>query len=119
MLPPELVADALAECHIGVCSYLLNEQTHQTLPGKLFEYMAVGLPILTSARKPVVRIVKDEQCGIIYDSREPKEIAQKIIKLVDNKNLMRKMGERSKTAISRRYNQQANMDVLKHVLKES
>ncbi len=109
LLPPEDVADALAECHIGICSYLLNEQTHQTLPGKLFEYMAVGLPVVTSARRPVVRIIEQEQCGIIYYSRDPKEIANSILALVTDRKLMQKMSDRSKRAISQRYNPKVNI----------
>lgn len=116
MLPPDDVADALAECHIGVCAYLLNEQTHQTLPGKLFEYMALGIPVLSSARKPVVKIIEKEKCGIIYYSREPEEIAQKIITFIENSELRKKMGERSRLAILERYNQGRNKDVLKNVL---
>ncbi|RLE43896.1 hypothetical protein DRJ22_06400 [Candidatus Woesearchaeota archaeon] len=116
MLPPENVPKALAKCDIGVCSYLLNEQTHQTLPGKLFEYMAVGLPILSSARKPVVRIIEETGSGLIYRSRKPEDIAEKILELISNRNRMEEMGRKGREAVLRRYNWKTNLDKLNRVL---
>ena len=116
MLPPSQLAEALVDCDIGVCSYLINEQTNQTLPGKLFEYMSVGLPILSSERKPVVRIIEKERCGVLYYSRECKEIATKIISMIKHSSEMIEMGKRGHIAILREYNWKTNLCVLEHVL---
>jgi len=116
MLPPEEVAGALAECDIGICSYLLNEQTHQTLPGKLFEYMAAGLPVVSSARKPVERIVEETGCGFIYKSRKPEEIAKVILELAVNKKKRISMGRNGHEAVLRRYNWKSNLDILRSIL---
>lgn len=118
MLEPENVAEALADCDIGVCAYFLNEQTHQTLPGKLFEYMAVGLPVVSSARKPVVRIIEKEQCGVIYHSRDPETIAQAIDSMCTDSLLLGEMADRGRKAILRSYNQKKNLGVLAEVLEQ-
>ena len=119
MLPPENVADALADCDVGLCSYLLNEHTQQTLPGKLFEYMAVGLPVLSSARKPVISIIEKEKCGFIYYSRDPEAIANAIISLTKDLNNAREMGRRGREAVIKRYNQKSNLEVLRKVLEKN
>lgn len=118
MQPPAKVADALSYGDIGVCAYTLNRQAHQTLPGKLWEYMAVGLPVLTSARKPVVRIVEKEKCGIIYSSAEPAVIADAIAAMTENTEQLQQMGEQGRTAILERYNQEHNLETLERVFEE-
>jgi glycosyltransferase involved in cell wall biosynthesis len=116
LLPPQKVAAALSECDIGVCSYLLNQQTQLTLPGKLFEYMANGLPVLSSARKPVMKILNREQCGTVYSNRNPATIAEAVLRMIKNPKTLQQAGERGKQAILTRYNQETNLELLKSVL---
>lgn len=117
MQPPQEVAEALTHGDIGVCAYTLNQQAHQTLPGKLWEYMAVGLPVLSSARKPVVRIVEKEKCGIVYRSAEPAVIADAIAAMTADPVKLLKMGELGRIAILERYNQEHNLEALRRVLE--
>ncbi|MCP4149420.1 MAG: glycosyltransferase family 4 protein, partial [bacterium] len=118
MLPPEKVPEATLEGDIGVCSYLLNPFTHQTLPGKLFEFMAAGLPVIASARRPVKRIVEKVQCGVIYHSREPLEIADTIQRMIQNPEKTLQMGENGRQAILSTYNQDYNTTVLGKVFQK-
>jgi len=117
MLPPHRVPEALADSDIGVCSYLLNEQAHQTLPGKLFEYMSVGLPVLSSARKSVTRIIKEVDCGRIYKSRDPKKLASAIFDMISDQTRLKEMGINGREAILSRYNWKTNVDVLQQALE--
>lgn len=117
-LPPDEVAEALVQCDIGICSYLLNEQTHQTLPGKLFEYMAVGLPVMSSARRTVVNIIDKEECGYIYKSQNPENISNILVKLAINKKERISMGERGHKAILERYNGEVNLNILDNMLNK-
>lgn len=110
--PSDKLPRMLASCDIGVCSYHLNEFTHQTLPGKLFEFMAVGLPILSSARRPVVRVLEKEKCGVVYPSRDPQAIAETLRPLIEDVSFRRKMGKRGVKAIEDTYNASRNMRVL-------
>lgn len=118
LLPPSQVAKALASYDIGICSYLLSQQTHHTLPGKLFEYMAVGMPVLSSARKPVIRILEEFECGTIYHSRKATEIAAKILYLSENKKLREDMGRRGRNAVINHYNWKQNSKALDTVLQK-
>lgn len=119
MLPPQKVADALGECDIGVCAYLLNKQTHLTMPGKLFEYMAVGLPVISSARKPVIRIIEREKCGMIYPSRDPRVIADMIAAMAEDQQGLSQMGERGRKAVLKKYNQDANIEIIRNVIDKN
>jgi glycosyltransferase involved in cell wall biosynthesis len=112
---PGGLADTLVNCDIGVSSNRLSELVHQTTPGKLWEYMAVGLPILSSARRPVMRIIEKENCGRVYKSREPREIAKQIELFIESPEGMRRMGKRAAKAVEKRYNERVNVRTLNTV----
>lgn len=116
LLLPETLAEELSHYDIGICPYLINDFTDQTMPGKLFEYMAVGLPILSSARKPVVRIIKEEECGVIYNSRDVTEIATKLIRMIEQSKQNSDMGEKGKKAVLNKYHSQTSMKTLENIL---
>jgi len=116
LVKPEKVPETLARFDIGLCPYLVNPFTDQTMPGKLFEYMCVGLPVLCSARKPVSRVVEEARCGIIYNSREPREIADKLLSMIDNAVDSLNMGENGRKTVLEKYNYGYSQTVLERVL---
>lgn len=118
MLSMSNMAKMLTECDIGIESSWLNELTHQTTPGKLFEYMAVGLAILSSARRPVVRVLEEVNCGKVYFSRNPQRIADCIVELISNRSELSEMGRRARQAVLNRYNWRINVKKLKSVIKD-
>jgi glycosyltransferase involved in cell wall biosynthesis len=108
---PEYIS-SLIECDVGLETSWLNELTHLTIPGKLFEYMAVGLPVLSSARRPVKRILQKIGCGKVYKSRNPDRIAEAILDMIKNRIMLQKMGEKAKEAVLQRYNFQSNLETI-------
>jgi glycosyltransferase involved in cell wall biosynthesis len=116
MLSIEALAFSLAECDIGIESCWITELTQLTVPGKLFEYMATGLPILSSARRPVLRIVNEVGCGKAYYSRDPEEIAKCVLSLIANRKSLEEMGQNGRKAILQRYNWKSNIATLRSVL---
>jgi len=117
LVTPGKVPETLAGFDIGLCPYLVNPFSDQTMPGKLFEYMCVGLPVLCSARKPVSRVVKEARCGVIYNSREPQEIADKLLSMIDNAGDSLHMGENGRKAVLAKYNYGTSDTVLERVLR--
>lgn len=41
-----------------------------TIPNKIFQYMLVGKPLLVSDAKPLARIVRECDCGFVFESRQ-------------------------------------------------
>jgi glycosyltransferase involved in cell wall biosynthesis len=117
LLPPDEVIQTLAEFDIGVCPYLVNRFSNQTMPGKLFEYMCVGLPVLSSARKTVSRIIKETACGVIYESQEPKEIADKMVAMINNPVRTLTMGLNGRKAVFTKYNGETSKTVVRRILE--
>jgi len=115
MLSLEELAKALAECHVGLETCKPGEQTNQTVPGKLFEYMALGLPVLSSSRKSVIRILSDTNAGWVYHSSNPEELAKYILKIIDDKETLELKSKNARLAIINRYNWKSQVKVLSNI----
>ena len=104
LVPHEEVFDLLARAHVGVA--VLHPEPNYTgsLPTKLFEYMAAGLPVVASNFPLWREIVEGNRCGICVDPLNPKEIAQAIEYLITHPEEARKMGENGRRAVDEKYN---------------
>jgi len=68
-------------------------------PTKLFEYMALGLPVITSDFPLYRSVVETHQCGFCVDPTNVEAITDRIAWLVMNPNDAKRMGERGKQAV--------------------
>lgn len=66
---------------IGLAAYA--EGAPQGLPNKLFEYMSVGLPILSSLEGETKELIYKEKIGLTYISSNHEDLIQKIEYLLD------------------------------------
>ena len=55
-----------------------------SLPNKLFDYIAAGIPVIAANLPEVSKIVKENKCGIIIPEVSPDEIVKAIQNLKDN-----------------------------------
>ena len=81
----------LERCDIGIMPYKNDEFINTTISNKMFDYMAMGKPMITSLAKPMQRIIKETQTGISVDCDSPQAIAEAIlsIKELDIQNMSR------------------------------
>jgi glycosyltransferase involved in cell wall biosynthesis len=80
-----------------------TESWNTTVPNKLFDYMSKGKPVIVSNAKPVERIVREEQCGIVFKDRDSEDLARAIVTLKPE-SIRTAMGQRGRDAIARKYN---------------
>jgi glycosyltransferase involved in cell wall biosynthesis len=100
---PEIF-EYISECDIGVIPHFRSAHTDTTLPNKLFDYMGIGKPVLVSNCIPLERIVREENCGLVFESGNHINFSEQAIKLLKNEKLRQEMGANGKKAIIRRYN---------------
>jgi glycosyltransferase involved in cell wall biosynthesis len=94
----------IARCHIGVAVLAPDQNYIESYPTKLFEYMALGIPVITSNFPLYRSVVEGERCGICVDPLRVVEIAQAIMYLIKNPTIAAKMGELGKLAVEKKYN---------------
>lgn len=66
---------------IGILPYSLNDHIHNTLSNKMFDYMACGIPVLTSQAKSMVNFIDKYDIGYYFDFEDEKNIEETFSKL--------------------------------------
>ncbi|WDR07283.1 glycosyltransferase family 4 protein [Devosia rhodophyticola] len=100
----EGVAGILADGRAGLV--VLKPVPHEmlTLPIKLFEYMAAGMPVISSDFPLWREIVEGAGCGVLVDPTKTDELVQAMQWILDNPQEAQAMGERGRSAVVERYN---------------
>ena len=80
--------------NIGLMAYAKGAP--QGLPNKLFEYMASGLPILSSLQTETKDLLEDEQIGLTYLADSSESFIIELEKLLLNVNELQEMAKRSR-----------------------
>lgn len=76
----------------------------ESYPTKLFEYMALGLPVIT-ANFPLYQAIVDKyRCGFCVDATDADQIAQALQYMIKHPDEARAMGARGRLAIETEYN---------------
>ena len=102
-VPHEEMAELMAGCSVGLIAYQ-RDLGHDSMPNRLFEYMAAGIAVLAPSYSPeIVRILDAEGAGITADFEVPSDIARAIKWCVENPDEVAAMGERAKAAYRERY----------------
>ena len=75
-----------------------------SLPVKMFEYMASGIPIIAS-NFPLWRdIVEKNNCGVCVNPLDPLDIKNRIDYIINNPEEATKMGANGKKLVTEKYN---------------
>ncbi|TLM77166.1 MAG: glycosyltransferase family 4 protein, partial [Actinobacteria bacterium] len=104
--------ELLAEVDIGLVTFLPAPNHMEAYPGKLFEYMAAGLPVIASDFPLWREIVSEVACGLLVDPADPAAIAAAIDTLLSDPAAAVEMGRRGREAVLERYNWEAQMPAL-------
>ncbi|MGQ9880688.1 MAG: glycosyltransferase [Armatimonadota bacterium] len=91
------------KAHVGVIPHERNEHIDHTMPNKVYDYMAIGLPIIVSDAPPTKRIVEETGCGLVFRSQDAEDLAEKVL-MLRNPTLRAEMGARGRKAVEDRYN---------------
>ncbi len=78
-VPYEQLGPILAGADLGLSVLDPGVRNHHgALPNKLFEYLAAGLPVVTSPVQSQTRFIRDEGVGLAMDSLDPEDFARVI-----------------------------------------
>ncbi|MGD1074311.1 MAG: glycosyltransferase, partial [Bryobacteraceae bacterium] len=100
--PKETMPTMWAICDVALV-HLRNVPLFRTvIPSKIFEAMAMGLPILLTAPDgEASAIVVREGAGICLPAEEPQALAEAVLRLNENRRLLRQLADHSKSAAPR------------------
>lgn len=99
---PEMFA-LLAKSDLALIPHLRSEQTDNSSPNKLFDYMYYEKPILASDCRSVSRILHEANCGRTYRDSDPDHFTEVCNAIIDHPD-RKKMGEEGRKAVLEKYN---------------
>ncbi len=99
----EKVPSYMEASNVNIIPQPSNPANDTTLPHKLFQYMLIGKPVLTSDAKPLKRIVEETQSGLAFKSEDPKDFARAVLQIYRSKTDFKQNG---KKAVLQKYNWQ-------------
>jgi len=102
--PFSLVPSYVAASQVCLIPYIFSAQTDASSPHKLFQYMAMGKPVIVSSMKSLGRVISETGAGLVYTAGDADSLAEAVIKLHRNSELAHGMGEAGRKAVREKYN---------------
>lgn len=103
-VPHQRVVQCLADASVGLITFWETTNHLLIVPTKLFEYMACGVPVVTSDLPPIRHYIEETNCGLLVPPRDAQAFAQAVEFLLDHPNEAHEMGRRGRQAVFDRYN---------------
>ncbi|MEO9481804.1 MAG: glycosyltransferase family 4 protein [Ekhidna sp.] len=98
-MPPESLPAYIAASDVCISPLKRNLHHDTTFANKIFQYMAIGKPILVSDCPPQKRIAEENKCGLVHEADSVADFAEKVIALYNNGKGRIEMGENGKNAV--------------------
>ncbi|MBU4501652.1 MAG: glycosyltransferase family 4 protein [Nanoarchaeota archaeon] len=75
----------------------------ETLPDKVFDYIAVGIPLVVSDYPAMREVIEYAKCGVTVKSNRREDIAEAVLFLLNHPDKAKEMGENGRRAYYERY----------------
>lgn len=92
------------KCKVGLAILKPIKNYKESYPTKIFEYMSIKLPVISSNFELYKNVVEKENCGFCVDPFSAEDLAKKIEVLIKDNKLTTQMGENGFNAVNRTYN---------------
>ena len=109
--------DVIVRARLGVLPFHACEHINATLANKLFEYMALGLPVIASDVPPMVRVLEETRAGITFRSGDAQDLADKIEWLAEDPERQERCAAAGRKATSEVYNWEIDGRRLLHAVE--
>lgn len=97
--------DRVALSDVGVIPHHAYESWNTTIPNKLFDYMAAGIPVVASDAEPVERVLRETGAGLVFADRDVDALEDTLVRLHEAGARGRsKMGRAGREAVREEYN---------------
>lgn len=109
----ELVAKALTTLDIFVVPSI-----YESFGVSAVEAMSCEIPVVASDADGFTEVIENEITGFIVPQKNEEELAKKIQKLIDDKNLRYLMGKKARNRVKKKYEWNKNVDKMIEIYEE-
>jgi glycosyltransferase involved in cell wall biosynthesis len=109
MLPQqskEKMPGFLAASDVSMILLKKNDLFKTVIPSKMFEAMAMERPLIIGVDGESRQIVEDGQCGVYIEPENHEELANAVLKLSHDRELLKTMGENGKRYVESNYSRE-------------
>jgi glycosyltransferase involved in cell wall biosynthesis len=103
-VPFEQIGDYLKQAAVGWVTWQPAPKNEKNIPTKLFEYMAYGLPIVSSELPSTRPFIQDGENGYLVAADDPAGHATAILELLRQPDAAAAMGRRGQEMVRTRWN---------------
>jgi glycosyltransferase involved in cell wall biosynthesis len=93
----------ISRADAGICPFLRNIHHDTTYANKMFQYMALGKPIIVSDCTAQANFIRNEKCGLIFEAGNADELSDRIISLT-NKEEYDLLSRNASACVKQKYN---------------
>ena len=117
--PKENMQKIWSLCNVSLVSLKNTPLFSKVIPSKIFESMAMKLPIIISVPEgESTEIVRKENLGLIVAPENPKKLAEAIMKMKKNEDLYENYAKNSLAAANKFNRKKLAVEMLKHIQGE-
>lgn len=93
-LPIDDLREKMSECHVSLGQMADHPRLERTLPCKLYETLALGLPYLTARNRGILELLRENETCVCANPGDPRDLADKIFYLSRNGDFLEKIAKR-------------------------
>jgi glycosyltransferase involved in cell wall biosynthesis len=96
--------DLLTEADAAIIPHIRTENNDASSPNKLYQYMYLKKPVISSDCISLKRILTETDAGFIYQNDSPCDLSELLKNLINNRKLLEGKGENGRNAVISKFN---------------
>jgi glycosyltransferase involved in cell wall biosynthesis len=104
--------------HLNNLKLLVLPSFTEGLPNILLEAMACGTPVLATSVGAIPDIIKDSENGFLLKSNDPKHIADRIVELFNEQQLLEKVSKNASKWVRENFSKEETVRIWQRILSQ-
>ena len=88
-MPKNKVIEEVAKCHVGLVHLRKDSAFDLVMPGKIVDYMGIGIPIVAGVEGYAYKIINESNSGIVVEPDDCVELSKAILKIYRSNELQK------------------------------
>lgn len=84
-MPKKKVVEEVAKCHIGLAHLRKDSAFDLVIPGKIIDYMGIGIPIVAGVEGYAAKVINDSESGLVVEPDDYVGLSKAIMKIYNDK----------------------------------
>jgi glycosyltransferase involved in cell wall biosynthesis len=115
--PMKATSEIINLCDVSIVSFLNLPILYTNSPNKLFDSLSAGKPIIVNSAGWTKELVEEYECGYYVDPLIPQDLANKILYLKNNQDMVYKMGLNSRKLAADKYDKSLLCNEFYHIVE--